>query len=37
MLLLEPADAEILLITKVPELDLETEEVLYDMETILDV
>ena len=34
--LLEPADAETPLITEVPELDPETKEVLYDVETILD-
>ena len=34
--LLELADAETPLITEVPELDLETKEVLYNIETILD-
>ena len=36
MSLLEPADAETPLMIEVPELDPETEEVLYDVETILD-
>ena len=37
ILLLEPADTEIPLIIEVPELDSETEEVLYNIETILDI
>ena len=37
ILLLELADAEIPLITEVLELDLETKEVLYNIETILDI
>ena len=37
VLLLKLADAETPLITEVPELDSETEEVLYNVETILDI
>ena len=35
--LLELADTETPLITEVSELDLETKEVLYNVETILDI
>ena len=37
ILLLEPADAKTLLITEILELDLETKEILYNIETILDI
>ena len=37
ILLLESADIDIPLIIEVPELDLETKEVLYNIETILDI
>ena len=37
VLLLELADTETPLMTEVPELDSETKEVLYNMETILDI
>ena len=37
ILLLELADAETPLIIEVLELDLETKEVLYNVETILDI
>ena len=36
ILLLEPVNAETPLMTEVPELDPETKEVLYNVETILD-
>ena len=37
ILLLELADTEILLITEILELDLKTKEILYNVETILDI
>ena len=37
ILLLELADAEILLIIEIPELDLKIKEVLYNIEIILDI